>query len=206
MSAPVSQTQNETRAVDQKITILEEKGEMSAPVIVSQNKLQVMFQEIIKGKEQIEMKAAIGMKSMNNWLAASLKVKTPAKILGGLAMGALLMTATALPAGSIHADEPNQPLVSVSIPTYEETIEDMGEYELFAQPGFGAWAVLTLVSLASEVLFVRWFVRATGGPDAGVFFVPGGEAHRTINRRTAMILLPQAACFVGLLVSRVSLP
>ena len=61
---------------------------MSAPVIRSQNKLQVMYQVISKSKERIEMQSI------------KTKAKTPAMILGGLALGALLSIATALPFGT----------------------------------------------------------------------------------------------------------
>ncbi len=70
----------------------------------------------------------------------------------------------------------------------------------FPVPGLGIWALLTVLSLTSELLFVRWFVKATAGPQDGIFFVPDGEAYRTINRRTAVVFLPQAACFFALLV------
>ncbi|MFQ6027720.1 MAG: hypothetical protein ACE5Q6_09535 [Dehalococcoidia bacterium] len=53
--------------------------------------------------------------NVNIWLSENLTAKTPAKLLGGLALGALLITATALPLGSIQADEPNQPLVSEKV-------------------------------------------------------------------------------------------
>ena len=108
MSAPASWTQIETQAADQKLLKLEEKREMSAPVIRSQNKLQVVYQVISKAKERIEMQSIIT------------KVKTPAIILGGLALGALLLTATALPFGTAYGDGPSRPLVT------EETLVNPG--------------------------------------------------------------------------------
>ena len=68
----------------------------------------------------------------------------------------------------------------------------------------GFWAVLTLLALVSEIVFVTWFVKGTDGPAEGIFFVPAGEAYRKINRRTAAIFLPQAACFVGLIMLSLS--
>lgn len=66
------------------------------------------------------------------------------------------------------------------------------------------WGTLTLISLATEILFVTWFVSATGGPREGIFFVPAGKAFRAINRRTALIFLPQAAAFITLLATSMS--
>ena len=108
MSAPSSWTQIETQAADQKLLKLEEKREMSAPVIRSQNKLQVVYQVISKAKERIEMQSIIT------------KAKTPAKILGGFALGALLLIATPLPFGTAYADGPSRPLVT------EETLIGLG--------------------------------------------------------------------------------
>jgi hypothetical protein len=74
---------------------------------------------------------------------------------------------------------------------------------IFLIDRLGIWGVLTLLALATELLFVRWFLSATGGPREGVFFVPGGARFRLINRRTAWLFLPQAAMFIGLLSHRV---
>jgi hypothetical protein len=63
------------------------------------------------------------------------------------------------------------------------------------------WGTLTLISLATEIVFVSWFISATGGPRDGIFFIPAGGAFRKINRRTALIFLPQAAAFIALLAS-----
>ena len=60
-----------------------------------QNKLTVVQQEISKFNEAIAMK--LSMILTNN---------TPTKVLGGLAVGALLLGATALPQGTIHAVSP----------------------------------------------------------------------------------------------------
>ena len=55
--------------------------------------------------------------------------RRPAKLIGGLALGALLLTATALPFGTAYADGPSRPLVT------EETVIDHGDDNL---PG-DAW-------------------------------------------------------------------
>lgn len=59
---------------------------------------------------------------------------------------------------------------------------------------------LTAVSLISEIVFVGWFASKTAGPSEGVYFVPGGDEYRAINRRTAIIFLPQFVVFNTLLV------
>ena len=56
------------------------------------------------------MKTAMGIKKVNIRLHETLATKTPVKLLGGLALGALLMAATALPFGTASADDPARPL------------------------------------------------------------------------------------------------
>ncbi|MGB6220603.1 hypothetical protein [Haloferula sp.] len=58
-------------------------------------------------------------------------------------------------------------------------------------PGLAPWVALTAVSLLCELCFVRWFVKATGGPKEGVFYVPPGRESRWIHRWTAALLVPQ---------------
>lgn len=72
-------------------------------------------------------------------------------------------------------------------------------------PGLEVWGALILISLASELLFVRWFVKATGGPDKGVFFVPGGGNFRSINYGTAILFIPQVSSFFALLIFAIKL-
>ena len=69
---------------NQETSSIVEKSEMKATVN-GQNKLAVVYQEISKFKEDITMK--LSMKITKN---------TPVKILGALALGALLLGATAL--------------------------------------------------------------------------------------------------------------
>ena len=49
------------------------------------------------------------------WLTNASGTITPMKILAGLALGALLVTATALPLATVHSEEPSKPLVSEQI-------------------------------------------------------------------------------------------
>ncbi len=80
-----------------------EEDTMSAPVVPSQNKLEIAYQRVVKVKEQIEMKSMIA------------KIKTPAIILGGLAVGAVLISATVVNTGS-----------SV-VPPHDQVMDDLGE-------------------------------------------------------------------------------
>ena len=114
-----------------------EEDSMSAPVVRSQSKFNVAYQKVIKVKQHIEMKSMIT------------KIKNPAIILGGLALGAVLISATVVNTGSSVVPShdqlrddlgewgmTSQPKVDLVVPTHEQTIEAMGEYELFAQPRF----------------------------------------------------------------------
>ncbi len=72
---------------------------------------RVVNQEIAKGSEEIEMKLAMRLSAVKNLVSNSLATSTPAKLLGGLALGALLMTVTVPALGTIHADGPSRPAV-----------------------------------------------------------------------------------------------
>ena len=67
-------------------------------------------------------------------------------------------------------------------------------------PGLLAICALTALGLVTEVVFVRWFAAATAGPESGVYFVPGGNEFRVLNRRTTLVFLPQYALFLALIV------
>ena len=130
-----------------------EEGTMSAPVVRSQNNLKVVHQKVIKVKEQIEMKSMIA------------KIKTPAIILGVLAIGALLISATvvnnsdsAAPSHDQLIDDlgewgmTSQTKVELVVPTYERTIEGLGEYGLFAQAGFGRETTVSVVPSHDQLM------------------------------------------------------
>ena len=65
---------------------------------------------------------------------------------------------------------------------------------------FYGLAVLTILSLLTESLFVKWFYAATGGPEKGVYFVSDAPEFDRINSRTAWIFLPQYVLFFALLL------
>ena len=98
---------------------------MSAPATRPKSKTTVVYQRILKVPEEIEMKMrshVIGLK-----VSEVLTSKTVAKMLGGLALGAVLMAAAALPMGTAHADEPVSPLVAAAISAvgYADEFEDV---------------------------------------------------------------------------------
>ena len=84
---------------------------MSAPVTRGQSGFRIIYEKIVKVQEEIKMKLQIRMTDVKTILSKGLATK----LLGGLALGAVLMTATALPFGTAYADEPSLPLVSENI-------------------------------------------------------------------------------------------
>jgi hypothetical protein len=93
---------------------------MNTPDVNTQNKPSTVHQELGKFKEEQEMKTATLTAKVNIWLHEHLALKTPIKLLVGLALGALVMAATALPLGTTYADEPARPLTSEGIQCYPE--------------------------------------------------------------------------------------
>ena len=73
---------------------------MNAPLMGTNRQDRRAHQQTSKIKEVIEMNLVNLSKNLNMKVSQVLNTKAPAKLLGGIAMGALLMTATALPSGS----------------------------------------------------------------------------------------------------------
>jgi hypothetical protein len=92
---------------------------MNTPEVRTQSKPRTAHQNILKFKEEWEMKTATLTAKVNMRLSERL-AKTPVKLLAGLALGALVMTATALPFGTTYADEPARPLSSGQTQCYPE--------------------------------------------------------------------------------------
>ena len=63
-------------------------------------------------KEGFEMKMASKIQSVMVNLLNGMKITVPAKLLGGLALGAILMTAVALPSGNAQASQMTEPPVT----------------------------------------------------------------------------------------------
>ncbi len=114
MSASVH-TSSQTGTMTEKSIEITEGREMSASVIQGQNKIQKVYGEILKIEKEIEMKIFTEITKVRARISEALTINTPAKILGGLAIGTLLMASTALPIGTVHADDPASPLVAAAI-------------------------------------------------------------------------------------------
>ena len=131
---------------------------MNTPEVNTQGKPRTAHQNIGKFKEEWEMKTATLTAKVNRWLHEHLAMKTPVKLLGGLALGALVVTATALPLGTTYADEPARPLSSEQIQCYPEDMVDClyGPFlaDVVADPA------LTTGTSVSGIQFEEW-------PEAG---------------------------------------
>jgi hypothetical protein len=93
---------------------------MNTPEVNTQSKPRTAHQEVWKFKEEWKMKTATLTEQVNMLLHEHLAMKTPVKLLGGLALGALVMAATALPLGTTYADEPARPLSIEQAQCYPE--------------------------------------------------------------------------------------
>lgn len=102
---------------------------MSAPVNRGNSKIQAAYRGTLKVKEKIEMRLATEMTKVRARLSEALATKTPAKILGGLAFGALPMTPTFLHISTIHGDGPTSPLVEVTLCTIDY-LDEFADAEL----------------------------------------------------------------------------
>ncbi len=70
---------------------------MSAPIIQPEDKARMAHHEILQRTEEIEMKFGMGVTKIKKmWQSTGLATQHPVKLLAGLALGALLMTGTAL--------------------------------------------------------------------------------------------------------------
>jgi hypothetical protein len=95
------------------------EGNMSTTNGHNQRKGNSGHLEFENFEEEGKMERATETTKVNMRLIERL-AKTPVKLLGGLALGALLATAAALPFGSTYADEPARPLTSERIQCYPE--------------------------------------------------------------------------------------
>jgi hypothetical protein len=78
---------------------------MSAPVVQTQGKARAGYQKVLKIREECEMRFAIGMAKVNSWLPESFAKKSSVKLLGGLAVGAMLIMATTFTYDQLRRDE-----------------------------------------------------------------------------------------------------
>jgi hypothetical protein len=78
---------------------------MSAPGVQTQGKARAGYQKALKIREDCETRFAIGMAKVNSWLPESFTKKSSVKLLGGLAVGAMLITATTFTYDQLRRDE-----------------------------------------------------------------------------------------------------
>jgi hypothetical protein len=78
---------------------------MNAPGVQTQGKARAGYQKALKIREDCEMRFAIGMAKVNSWLPESFAKKSSVKLLGGLAVGAMLITATTFTYDQLRRDE-----------------------------------------------------------------------------------------------------
>ncbi len=154
MSASVHTTSQTGTMTENSIEITEGR-EMSASVIQGKNKIQQVYREILKIEKEIEMTISTEITNVRARISEALAINTPAKILGGLALGALLMASMALPLGTVHADDPASPLVAAAISTIDYT----GEFEDL-EGVVGAKSTATTVNYTGEFEDVEGVVGA----------------------------------------------
>ncbi len=92
---------------------------MSAQVVL--NQIKTTYRGFIEVKEEVEMRLAREITQVKTRVFQELAAHRPAKLIGGLALGALLMTALVLPLATVNADGPSRPLVN------EEIVFDRGD-------------------------------------------------------------------------------
>ncbi len=63
------------------------------------------------------------------------------------------------------------------------------------------WILLTLFTLAVEVVFVLRFRKTTEGPAKGIYFVPDGPAHAKLNFLTDVIRMPVQYLMISILIA-----
>ena len=120
---------------------------MSAPATRSQSKFTVAYEKILRVQEEIEMKLRLHV--IDRKISEVLSSKTVAKMLGGLALGAVLMTAAALPFAPAYADGPGSPLVR------EESLTNLGAGHIpadgwiFGSPFYETLAEISTVKVSN---------------------------------------------------------
>ena len=96
MNERTNSHQDQTSDAQQEISRNAEEGKMQTKQNKNENKFQVAYQEILKVKEGFEMKVTKPITNVTTRISQGLGSKTPAKVLGGLAVGALMLAATGL--------------------------------------------------------------------------------------------------------------
>ena len=124
MNTRIDQSQTNPRGSHQKIFHIEEESKMES-TNNSRNNHGVADQEI-KDTGYWDIKVSDAMRQVRQRLA---QAKTPRKILGGIALGAMLMTAVAFPMGSVHADEAARPMSREALISYNSQVDGLLEWQ-----------------------------------------------------------------------------
>ena len=101
---------------------------MTAPMIDTTNQDQAENRQFNRIKEEIEMKLANIAKNMNIAASKVLGNKMTAKLLGGIALSAVLAAALSFPASTGYAADPIKPLTKETSISNEQLADDLGEW------------------------------------------------------------------------------
>ena len=101
---------------------------MTAPMIGTTNQDQPENRQFNRIKEEIEMKLANIAKNMNIAASKVLGNKMPAKLLGGIALSAILAAAVSFPSTAAYAADPIKPLTKETRISHEQLADDLGEF------------------------------------------------------------------------------
>jgi hypothetical protein len=142
---------------------------MSAPVVQIQRKAEAGYQKVLKIREECEMRFTIGMAKVNRWLPESFTKKSSVKLLGGLAVGAMLITATTFTYDQLRQDEAASPSSSsqtteasqaASYWIHRDEVEEMayGELSKSFVPAFPIWcksALRQIVNISVLIVYIQ---------------------------------------------------
>ena len=123
---------------------------MSNHINRSRNNSRGNHQKLSDIEEEMEMKTASHTGQLSIRLPGILNKKTTAKLLGGIALGAMLMTATALPFGSAHADDPARPLSREAGISYNQQLDQLLEWEGISGSHAGAAKLVRRSTFTNE--------------------------------------------------------
>ena len=101
---------------------------MTAPMIGTTNQDQPENRQFNRIKEEIEMKLANIAKNMNMAASKALGNKMPAKLLGGIALSAVLAAAVSFPTTPAYGADPIRPLTKETRISHEQLADDLGEW------------------------------------------------------------------------------
>ena len=101
---------------------------MTAPMIGNTSEAQPENRNFNRIKEEIGMKLANIAIKMNMAASKVLGNKMPAKLLGGIALSAVLAAAVSFPSTTAFAADPIKPLTKETRISNEQLVDDLGEF------------------------------------------------------------------------------